>query len=99
MTRLARTHDKTLSPPQITKSLSEEIIHRTGLANRSEGRNKESPDTPEPAGDLAHRGPDQWTAELRIFGPGGFPRASKVSWKGVVVRVLLEGLSQVGLDR
>lgn len=86
----ARTHDWTLSQPQITKSLSEEIIHAASSANRSEGRNNESPDAPEPAGDLAHRGPDEWTAELRIFGPGRFSRASNVSWRGVVVRVLLE---------
>jgi len=34
--------------PQITKSLSEEIIHRVGLPNRSEGRDNQSPDASEP---------------------------------------------------
>ena len=81
MTKLARPHDKTLSHPPITKSLSEEIIHRAGLANRSEGRNNEGLDAPEPVGDLAHRGLGEWTVVLRIFGPGGFSRSSNVSWR------------------
>ena len=45
----ARTHDQTLSQPQITKRLWEEITHRVGLANRSEGGNNECQDAPEPA--------------------------------------------------
>jgi len=47
MAKLAPAHDKTLGQRQITKSIWEEIKHRAGLANRSEGGNNESPDAPE----------------------------------------------------
>ena len=50
MERFVRIAKFRMGQPQITEGLSEEIIHRAGLANRGEGRNNESPDALEPVG-------------------------------------------------